>query len=67
MNKLIGNLNSVIILIVVLYSLKNLIGLLYGWLIYFNRLETALKRSILLDMLSVLGKSSRADNLNLTA
>ena len=64
---LVGYLDAVVVLVVVRYAAQNFDAVLYRRLVDRDGLEAALKRGILLDMLAVLGKGRRADDLNFAA
>ena len=59
----VRNVNLVVFFIILLYSAEQSYCFLNGRLVYCNGLETAFKRAVLFDMLSVFGEGCRADNL----
>ena len=59
--------DAVVVFIVFLDARDHLDGLRDRRLAYLDGLETSFKRGILLDILSVLVKGRRADNLHLAA
>ena len=64
---LVGYLHSVVILVIAADTLEYLDAVGNGRLVYGDRLEPALERGILFDMLAVLGESSCADDLYLAS
>ena len=62
-----GNLHLVVLLVVFLDALKQLHGVLDGRLVDRYRLEAALQRAVLLDVLAVLVERGRAYNLEFPA
>ena len=59
--------DAVVLLVVDADAFQHLDGIGDGRLLDFNGLETALQRSIFLDIFAVLGKSGRTDDLHLPA
>ena len=63
----LGDLDAVVLLIVVGDALQDLERILHVRLVDRDRLEAALERGVLFDVLAVLGKGRRADDLDLAA
>ena len=65
--RLVGDHDPMMVLVVFPQSLKNFDGLIDGWRIYDDRLEATLEGAVLLDVLSVFGERRRADTLKFPA
>ena len=64
---LIGNGDTMELLVVFLDSFEHINGLLNSRLVYLNRLEAAFQRCVFFDMLAVFIKGGCTDDLNFTA
>ena len=63
----LGDLDAVVLLIIVGNALQDLERILHIRLVDRNRLEAALERGVLFDVLAILGEGRRADDLNFAA
>src|SRR5215203_1738520 len=67
LQRLIGNLDLVVLLVLLAQALQDQLGLLDGGLADLDGLEAPLEGLVLLDVLAVLVDGGRADDLDLTA
>jgi hypothetical protein len=66
-NGFVGVADGVELLVALFDAEENLDGVALGWRRNLHGLKTALQRTVLLNGLSKLGRSGRADALNLAA
>ena len=65
--RLVGDLHAVVLLVALAQALEDLLGLLGGGLVDLDLLEAALERGVALQVLAVLVERRRADRLQLAA
>ena len=67
MQRLVGDLDAVVLLVALAQSLQDLLGLVGARLVDLDLLEAALERRVALEVLAVLVERRRADRLQLAA
>ena len=67
LNRLVGDGDTVVSLVLIAHTLQNLHGELLGGLVHQNRLEAALQGGVLLDVLAVLVQGGCTDGLQLAS
>ena len=67
MQRLVGDLHAVVLLVALAQTLEDLLGLLRGGLVDLDLLEAALERGVAFQVLAVLVERRRADRLQLAA